>query len=160
MCSLTRLVGVFVAVFVLASSIPALAEEEIFFISSENELATAVEQRDELKGLAVSVNFYNSMTSKKRGEIDALVKYTISLKLRPVFLYGQPFDRVLAQRLLVDEDGSGCRPTAWAGVFPKIDDVGEMCGADDSPRDEARFRSWISSYWKDAQKLFLKNDNK
>jgi len=152
------LVGLFVAVFVLANSIPALAEEDIFFISSENELTTALEQKDTLKGLAVSINFYNSTTLENQGKMDGLVIHIISLVLRPVYLYGQPFDRELAQRLLVSEDGSNCMPTAFAGIFPREDNrVLRMCGADDNPRDEARFREWISSYWKNAKKFFFRN---
>jgi len=148
--------GFFVS-FAFLGCIKVPENDDIFFVSSENELTSALNQKDTLKGLAVSVNFYNNTTPEKQGKIDILVKHIISLKLRPVFLYGQPFDRELAKRLLVDEDGSGCTPTVWAGIFPKNDGPVHMCGADDNPRDELGFRKWISSHWKKTKDSFLKD---
>lgn len=132
---------------------------EIIFIASEKELATATANTN-LNSIAISVNFYNTAPFETKFEIHNLVYRVLALKYRPVFLYGQPFDRGLAGRLLrvgdETEDGSGCTPTAWAGIFPQEHDVGKMCGADDKPRNEENFRKWLTSYWNESKDLFLK----
>lgn len=154
----TGFVGFFVTVFILVSSISVCAEETLFFVSSESELMIALEQRDALKGLAVSVNFYHSATFENQEKLAELIRHIISLELRPVYLYGQPFDRELAQKLLMDEDSPTCTPTAFIGVFPRKDDQGSMCGANNN-LTEVEFREWISFQWKNAQKLFLRDKN-
>ena len=132
---------------------------EIFFVSSEEELRRASDSTD-LKGLAISVSFYNTATVEVQREIEDLVSSIIVLKYRPVFLYGQPFDKELSNKILrvgnKVEDGSGCTPTAWAGIFPQEQDVGKICGADSKPRSEESFRKWLTDDWNDAKDIFLK----
>lgn len=169
--SLARLIsGLLLTIFIFSTSLAATKKSsnstgkvanEVFFVASRKELGVALKQKDMLRGLAVSVSFYKTTSPTTQKEIDELVRDIISLKLRPIFLYGQPFDQKLANKLLVVgnevEDGSGCTPTAWAGIFPKKQSAGKMCGADNKPRNEHNFRKWILSYWKDAKDLFIKD---
>ena len=169
---LTNLVlGVFLVVFTSSISLASAEKSnqstsnkttnEVFFVASQKELVDALKQKNELRGLAVSVGFYKNSSPGVQKEIDKLVVNVLALKLRPVFLYGQPFDYKLASRLLVvgndTEDGAVCTPTAWAGIFPKEHGPGKMCGTDDQLRNEQNFRKWLSSSWPDAKILFLKN---
>lgn len=132
---------------------------EISFIASEEELDIAIADSN-LRGIAISVNFYNISSHETQFKIHDLVYRVVAFKNRPVFLYGQPFDRKLANMLLRVgddvEDGSGCTPTAWAGIFPQEQDVGKMCGADDKPRSEENFRKWIIDFWDSSKNQFLK----
>lgn len=132
---------------------------EISFIASEKELNIAVANTN-INGIAISVSFYNTAPFETKFEIHDLVYRVVAFKYRPVFLYGQPFDRELANKLLrvgnEVEDGSGCTPTAWAGILPKEQDVGKMCGADDKPRNEENFRKWLISFWDDSKDLLMK----
>ena len=157
---MSRIKTVLVAACAVLSSVffvkPLCAESsDIIFVSTKKELADASAQMHTLKGLAVNIRFDKRSDGKTQKEVSPLIEPVISMKLRPVFLYGQPFDNELAKRLLVTngkfEDGSGCTPTAWAAIFPKPQDTVKMCGADDNPRSEINFRKWISSDWKETK---------
>ncbi len=146
-----------------ASPVAAVTEDglfpDIYFVSSKYELETAVRQKDALKGLAISINFYRNTAVENQEETEGLVLYVAARKMRPIFVYGQPFDNALAAKLLIDNDGSNCTPTAYAGIFPKDGRPGTMCGAADQPFDEAWIRNWISSNWAQDKKLYLNNRN-
>lgn len=149
-----------ISVFFLFCSL-SLAEtnKEISFVASKKELSKA-ENADNLRGIAISIKFYRNAPADIQKRVDVLVSNLISLKFHPVFLYGQPFEPELAKRLLITNssfDGSNCQPTAWAGILPKDNDVGTMCGADDKPRNEKKFRRWITEFWNNAKKRFLEN---
>ena len=162
-------VTIFILGFVLAFYLPqSFASNsdngvgEIFFVSSIEELAKAENYGDKLKGLAISVQFYNQLDGEfLKKKIERLVAYIISLKFRPVCVYGQPFDREVAKKLLSDEDGSNCTPTAFAGIFPTIylDDNStttiEMCTAD-SNLTEKQYRRRILRSWQLTKKTIEK----
>lgn len=130
------------------------SKEDIHFISSKVELHHAVlhtlEKKDSLQGIAISINFYRNSDSRVKSDIEGLIMH-VRFSSKPIFLYGQPFNNKLAKRLLVEEDGSGCRPTVWAGVFQsrlngRLSTV-KVCGADDVHRGEQQLRKQILEYW-------------
>jgi len=147
-----------------------IGASDISFVASDEEL-DALAVRTDLRGIAVSLAFYKATTSSRRAQIVSLIQHLVALRSRPIYLYGQPFDRDLAAWLLVDEKtgykekGEGCTPTAWAAIYPgvKLDGTNsttKMCGADDDPRNEEKFRSWISAEWKDTVSFLKKGGYK
>lgn len=124
---------------------------EVFFVSSQKELNTSLKQEGQLRGLAISVNYYQKSSEETKTRIEGLVERKLSMRNRPVFIYGQPFNNDLAKKLLVEESGSGCTPTVWAGVVPgELDgkpSTVKMCGADDRKRKDKQLREQILGYW-------------
>ncbi len=135
--------------------------DEILFVSSQDEIWAAGREWDTLKGIAISVNYYKKAPAYSRQEIDGLVKHVLALKYRPVFLYGQPFDGAIANKLLAANgkvsDGSRCSPTAWALIMVRNKDTAVACGGGNLPPTEENLRKWISSYWSQNKKNLLKN---
>lgn len=137
---------------------------DITFIASGNELQLALENRNALKGLAVSSDFYVSLQENKKKEITDLAKELYDKRVRPVFVYGYKIDT----NLLVDffgerseNPGFKCKPMFFAGLlitFPLnnalVSATIPICAPDKS---EEWFRNWISDYWRET-KEDLKNN--
>lgn len=134
---------------------------DVYFVANNNELDAALQQKDNLKGLAISGIFYAGLSTEKKQEVQQLIKHLLTLNLRPVFVYGQPLNADLVKKLLKDEDGSGCKPLFFAGVFPTKRPDGSnsmirMCGADDKNRSEEWLRNYITKFWAE-EKEDIKN---
>src|SRR3989344_7125695 len=115
--------------FVLSPA--ALYAGELHYITSESDVWLP---RDH-DGLTVYLPFYEKVSRDAQRVIEMLVAYELSIRGGPVFVYGEPFNHVLAKKLLKDEDGIGCRPAAYAGLFQFVTAEGKlakinMCGAD------------------------------
>lgn len=129
---------------------------DIYFVANNNELDTALQHKDNLKGIALSGTFYASLSQEKKQEVQQLIQHLLALTIRPVFVYGQPLITDLVKGLLKDEDGSGCKPPFFAGVFPTkrpdgSDSVTRMCGADSKNRSEEWLRNYITNYWAETK---------
>lgn len=157
------------ALFLPAIFSPAMSatgeKEEILFISSYEELGSVLvkfAKGEEIRGLAISANFYNQANQGTRNSIDSFVAFIISLQFRPVFVYGQPLDAGLAEKLL-GREVLGCEPLVIAGVFPSIEiksgvsDVVNTCVACDKILSEEDFRKMITNHWQRMKETTLKD---
>lgn len=129
--------------------------KDVYFIASVEELNLALQQKDVLRGLAISGTFYQGLTATEQKRVEELVQNTLSRKYRPVFIYGQGLDVGLAKKLL-NKDVSGCTPSIFGGIMPteradRSETVINMCGADDKERSEEWLRNFISKYWKETK---------
>ncbi|OGF62209.1 hypothetical protein A2926_00125 [Candidatus Giovannonibacteria bacterium RIFCSPLOWO2_01_FULL_44_40] len=136
---------------------------EITFIASNAELQFALDVQQELRGLAVSSDFYATATNDTKEKIDELAKFLLNQGLRPVFIYGYNIDSAVLDKLFGSRGETSCRPLVMVGVFPTLYLSGvldgatvEMCGGDESIRSEEWFRNWIFEYWRET-KEDLKN---
>ncbi len=155
-----------VLVLTLAHASPTFAQQidEVLFIASEEELKFALNNREKLKGLAVSSEFYTDTTTENQENIAVLSRHVLSLGFRPLFIYGYKIDfEVFRNWIEVNGEFKGefrCAPKVMVGVFPTIyisrylaDATVVMCGSDDNAkRPEDWFREWISNYWLKTKK--------
>lgn len=148
-----------------SSLMPSEKHKEILFISSYEELGGVLvkfAKYEEIRGLAVSANFYNQAGQGTRNSIDSLIAFMLSLKFRPVFVYGQPLDVGLVEKLL-GRKVSGCEPLVIAGIFPSIEikngtpDVVNTCIACDKILSEGDFRELITNHWQRMKETTLKD---
>ena len=129
----------------------ALAEHEVSFVASHEELTTAIEEGASIRGLAVSADFYKSVTGESQELIDELIFNVIEMRLRPVILYGNNLDATLVQKLL-GEKRAGCKPLRLVGVFPtwrpdRTKAAISFCAGSSALRDEQSFRKKILTQW-------------
>lgn len=130
---------------------------DVYFVANSSDLNVALQQKDALKGMALSGTFYASLSQEKKQEVQQLIRHLLALTLRPVFVYGQPLNADSVKELLKNENGSGCKPSFFAGVFPTkrpdgSDSVTRMCGADDKNRSEEWLRNFIAKYWTETKR--------
>lgn len=133
---------------------------EIIFVSSEEELQSALNNPDAFKALAISGDFYRKSSLQTQQSLEALARYVLdSNSLRPVFLYGHnlnvsDLDPPMLQRIFGDwEPKTNCVPLALVGIFPtiRIADLSgatvHMCGSVEGLHTEKWFRQWILGLW-------------
>ncbi|KKT29218.1 hypothetical protein A3G55_02585 [Candidatus Giovannonibacteria bacterium RIFCSPLOWO2_12_FULL_44_25] len=159
---------------ICATAGPTFANQttgEITFIASNAELQLALEKRLELKGLAVSSDFYAVIENGGKEKIDELAKFLLDKALRPVFIYGYKIDASVLYKWFGSHGEFGCKPLVMAGIFPTLllnlllngnflqglqGATVEMCGGDEPVRSEEWLRNWVAESWR-ATKEDLKN---
>src|SRR3989344_876023 len=99
--------------------------------------------------------------SGKRPRLSSSGSVSTTVPPRPVFVYGEPFNHTLAKKLLKDEDGSGCSPTRYAGVFlymTKENKLGPIVMCAGGPdRSDATVRKLMEEQWADVKVRYQKD---
>ncbi|KKT29337.1 hypothetical protein A3G55_00080 [Candidatus Giovannonibacteria bacterium RIFCSPLOWO2_12_FULL_44_25] len=153
-------IAVLFALFLFGN--PALgAEDDISFVASFDELQNAVSKKDGIRGLAVSMKFYDASDQTVRGQIKDLITNVKKLSHRPIYIYGQPLESEQVNALLGSSNlVGGCKPMFFGGIWPTkhadgSEAVVDMCGADDKSRTEEWLKNFISNDWR-RLKLYWK----
>jgi len=156
------ILSLFVIVALIFPTPVALAqnkiENEIFFVASQGELSVGLKEKFFLGGVAVSVNFYSESSPAIREKIKVLIDEIIFRGNRPVFLYGRPFYREIAQKILSKERDLYCvdTDTGWVFILKTSDREGvsvmkKSCTASIALSEEA-VRVFILEQWQEMKR--------
>ena len=125
---------------------------QIFFVSTTEELNSALEKTCELQGLAVSAAFYSAQVEKNKTVIKDLVQKVLDCKDRPVFVYGKKLDPKVMASVLGYGVGDG-NPLFCGYRYPRSKDKeetlydGGVVGWDEPELSEERMRAIVNWIW-------------